>query len=226
MIDSVRASRDGHEFHEAWTARRALQLLLPSDDLHAIAVEGLSSPDNQRAAAASVEIADLTLYYGHFHTFETAKRVVILQFKYSIRDERVVFRMSDAKKTIQKFAAAYTDHKTRFGVEPVERKLEFTLVTNRPLYGAFESAVQAIARGQALKGEAEKQAKQFERACGFKATELRDFAKKISVTGLTRNLSDSKRDLSTTLVDWSAASDTIAGARLNKIKQLVRDKAG
>ena len=28
-IDSVRASREGHEFHEAWTARKALQLLLP-----------------------------------------------------------------------------------------------------------------------------------------------------------------------------------------------------
>jgi len=50
-INSVRASREGHEFHEAWTARKALQLLLPADNLVGIAVEGLSPVD--QAAAAS-----------------------------------------------------------------------------------------------------------------------------------------------------------------------------
>jgi len=35
-IDKVRASRDGHEFHEAWTARKATQLLWPDTDLTAM----------------------------------------------------------------------------------------------------------------------------------------------------------------------------------------------
>src|SRR5437899_124749 len=113
-IDKVRASRDGHEFHEAWTARKALQLLLPTDNLVGIAVEGLSAEDNQRAARESVEIADLTLYYGQGTTFDIAERVVILQFKYSLRGQHAPFRMSDARKTIQKFAKAYSDHKERF----------------------------------------------------------------------------------------------------------------
>lgn len=46
-VDSVRASRDGHQFHEAWVARRALGLLLPRFDLYGIAVEGLSEEDEE-----------------------------------------------------------------------------------------------------------------------------------------------------------------------------------
>jgi hypothetical protein len=35
-VDSVRASKDGHQFHEAWVARRALGLLLLRFDLYGI----------------------------------------------------------------------------------------------------------------------------------------------------------------------------------------------
>ena len=83
-IDKVRASRDGHEYHEAWTARKAMQLLLPNDDLVGIAVEGLEPGDQARASSETVEVADLTLYYGEHSTFKGAARVDIIQFKYSI----------------------------------------------------------------------------------------------------------------------------------------------
>src|SRR5436305_1841493 len=106
-IDKVRASRDGHEFHEAWAARRALQLVMPSDGLVGIAVEGLAPADQPRASAETVEIADLVFYYGSLPTFEGARTVVVVQCKYSISSESVPFRASDAKKTIRKFAAAF-----------------------------------------------------------------------------------------------------------------------
>jgi hypothetical protein len=64
-VDTVRASRDGHQFHEAWVARHALGLLLPRLDLYGIAVEGLSEEDEEDAPAAAVEIADATFYYGN-----------------------------------------------------------------------------------------------------------------------------------------------------------------
>ena len=70
--DKVRASRDGHEYHEAWTARKALQLLLPIDNFIGIAVEGLSPADHSIAASESVEVADLVLYYGGNATFKGA----------------------------------------------------------------------------------------------------------------------------------------------------------
>jgi len=81
--DSVRASREGHEFHEAWTARKALQLLLPTDNLVGIAVEGLHPADQAAAASETVEIADIALYYCKSPTFKGADRVSIIQFKYS-----------------------------------------------------------------------------------------------------------------------------------------------
>jgi hypothetical protein len=46
-VDSVRASRDGHQFHEAWVARRALGLLL-----HAKWFYGASVGQVQRASFA------------------------------------------------------------------------------------------------------------------------------------------------------------------------------
>ena len=52
-VDSVRPSRDGHQFHEAWVARCALRLLLPRFDLRAIAVEGLSEEDLDAAIEAA-----------------------------------------------------------------------------------------------------------------------------------------------------------------------------
>ena len=100
-VDKVRASRDGHEFHEAWAARRALQLVMPSDELVGIAVEGLAPADQVRASVETVEIADLVFYYGRRPTFVGARSVVIIQVKYSKTLEGVPFRASDGKKTIR-----------------------------------------------------------------------------------------------------------------------------
>jgi len=60
-IDKVRASRDGHEYHEAWTARKALQLLLPSDNLVGIAVEGLQSDEQESAELVAHALIDSIL---------------------------------------------------------------------------------------------------------------------------------------------------------------------
>src|SRR6476659_6647535 len=115
-IDKVRASRDGHEFHEAWTARKALQLLLPTDRFVGIAVEGLSPVDQSLAVRESVEIADLTLFFGKRPSFSQSNKVIVVQFKYSIASATSPFRISDAKETIRKFAASFRDHIRRYGV--------------------------------------------------------------------------------------------------------------
>ena len=96
--DTVRASREGHRFHEAWTARKAMQLLLPINEIVGIAVEGLAEEDQRRAGAGTVEIADLTVYYGRDATFSGADRVEVLQFKYSPKRASEPFRASDAKE--------------------------------------------------------------------------------------------------------------------------------
>lgn len=63
-IDKVRASREGHTYHDTWIARVALELLVPPTTLSAIAVEGFSTEDAQIASAAASEIADLVRYRG------------------------------------------------------------------------------------------------------------------------------------------------------------------
>lgn len=118
-IDKVRASRDGHQYHEAWLARRALALLLPRDKLCGIAVEGLSVEDQKGASQATIEIADATFYYGPAPNFRDATHIEIAQFKYSIAKETTNFLALDAAKTLGKFAkseAAFlsnTDRRTR-----------------------------------------------------------------------------------------------------------------
>ncbi len=226
-ISRTRASRDGHEFHEAWAARKALQLLFPPDDLVGIGVEGLAPEDEKTAAAASIEVADLVLFYGKRPSFDQARKVAVLQFKYSIRKKQKPVRVSDVKDTVEKFADSYLDHKRRHGATSVARKLSFELVTNRPIDDSLRDAVEKIAAGARPSNRAKVQFDQFKTASGLKGKDLAEFASKVQLVGLTGNLKDSKSDLSRTLADWSATSiDALALARLGKLRELVRDKAG
>lgn len=224
-VDKVRASRDGHEYHEIWTARRAMQLLLPNNPLRAIAVEGLSPRDQARATAKTIEIADLTLYYGHVD-FDRASRLTISQFKYSIANEAIGFRVSDAKETIGKFADSYRSHKRKHGAAAVTEKLDFELVTNRPLYEPFQRAIEALKSGAPTSGDVLRQSQQFANAAGLTGKALAEFAGKLTLSGLSGSLPGSKRSLAGLIIDWSGTDDLVASSRLGKIKDFVREKAG
>jgi hypothetical protein len=226
VIDTVRPSREGHEFHEAWTARKAMQLLLPKDELVGIAVEGLSEEDQSVASAGTVEVADLTVYYGKDANFADADRVETLQFKYSPKRADQLFRASHAKKTIEKFAASYRDYKENYGAAAVTEKLFFELITNRPIFPALRKAIDCIAEGRQMAGDPKAQAEQFIKAYGLTGRPLSEFASKCRMTGLAGTLRDTKTDLSKILVDWSATADAQARARLGDIRDMVRMKAG
>ena len=224
--DSTRASHDGHEFHKAWVARKAMQLLLPAGDLAGMAVEGLSPSDQENASSETVCVADLTLYYGEHPSFADSRRTEIVQFKYSVSHENVDFRMSHAKKTVKKFARAYADFENKHGAKEVREKLRFRLVTNRPVFPALTEAIRGLAERTRLTGEAKKQADRFKRASLLDDERLAEFAGKCDVAGLAGNLGDIKKDLSNILADWSATRDAVALARLGEMRQMVRDKAG
>jgi len=225
-VDKVRASRDGHEFHEAWAARKALQLVVPLDGLVGIAVEGLAPADQENVSAETVEIADLVLYYGKIPTFDQAESVVIVQFKYSKGLAAVPYRSSEIKKTIRKFAQAYRSHKKKHGTKEVEKKLSFELISNRPIHPGLTEAVENIASGLPLKGDAKKQARQFVSASGLDSKEVRRFAQKVAIIGRAGSLTQNKQALSRVIADWSVAQDAFARARLGAMRQLLRDKAG
>jgi hypothetical protein len=202
-----------------------MQLLLPSNPLKAIAVEGLSPRDQAKATAKTVEIADLTLYYGQ-PDFEDASRMTISQFKYSIANEDIAFRASDAKETIEKFADSYRTYKRKHGTAAVAEKLDFELVTNRPIYEPFQKAIETLKSGGSASGDVLRQSKQLANATGLTGKALAEFAEKLTLSGLSGSLPASKRSLAGLIVDWSATDDLVASSRLGKIKDFVREKAG
>lgn len=225
-IDKTRASRDGHEFHEAWTARKAMQLFWPHSDLIGISVEGLAPDDQARASAAAVEVADVALYFGRVPSFAHGARKVVTQFKYSIADKDTAFRASNAKKTIAKFAATYKDYKRKYGAASVSERLSFSLITNQPISESLTAAIDAIAKGTSLAGDARTQGDQFIAAAGLTGKPLAEFAAKVSILGRSGGLRATKTDLENLLVDWSATADPLASERLGRIRDVVREKAG
>lgn len=225
-FDSVRASRDGHEFHEAWVARKCLGLLLPRDDLVGIAIEGFGEEDQKLVTAEANEIADAVLYFGRRATFSDARRIVVVQVKYSKAAELKPFRASDAKKTLGKFARTYRACKRDNGTQKARDKLRFELVTNRPIAAALVDALRGLAQGAPLEGEAKDQATQVIAACRLTGKDLAEFVARVEMIGLTGDLRSNKEELAITLADWSPARDHMAVIRLNNIREMARDKAG
>jgi len=224
-MDSVRASRDGHEFHEAWVARKCLGLVLPKDKFIGVAIEGFSPIDQKGAADAGNEIADAVLYFGSAASFEQAHQIVVVQVKYSKASEDKAFRAADAKKTIDKFAKTYRSHKTKYGTAQARDKLRFELVTNRPILSELDNAIAGIIAGTVLTGTAKEQADQVKAACKLKGKDLVEFVSRLHFTGLRGDLRESKHRLAVVLADWAAARDPQARVRLNSIRELARDKA-
>lgn len=224
-FDSVRASRDGHEYHEAWVARKCLGLLLPKDDLVGVAIEGFSADDQGRVTREANEIADAVLYYGKRASLEQADRIVVVQVKYSKASEFTPFRAADAKKTLNKFARTYRLDKRRYGTALAREKLRFELVTNRPILSELTEALRGLQSGTTLRGTAKTQAEQVKTACGLDGKDLVEFVARLEFTGLTGDLREAKHQLAISLADWSPARDLRASVGLNALRQLARDKA-
>ncbi len=204
----------------------AMQLLAGKDGMIGIAVEGMEPGDEASAAQEAVDVADLTLYYGKSASFDAADAVSIVQFKYSPIRQDVEFRASDAKKTVTKFAIAYSKSIEKYGASEVESKLRFELVTNRPIFKALVEAIEGLANGVRLSEEVEEQARQLKVATGLGGQVLASFMRKLVIVGSSDSLTTTKSDLAMRLVDWTAGSDLRAKALLGSMRQMVRDKAG
>ena len=226
-IDKVRASKDGHQFHEAWVARCSLALLLSRNGLFAIAVEGLAKADEEDVSDATVEIADATFYFGDGASFETCARLEIAQFKYSIAAQDKALRVADARKTLAKFAATEVDFTAKYGAASVSAKLTYSLNTNRPISSGMVEAFLAASTGQAPASEDGKaQLDQLRAAVPLAGAQLGSFSSRIMLIGRMESLRTIERGNARTLADWSASDDVLASARLGDLRQVVRDKAG
>jgi hypothetical protein len=128
-IDPIGASKDGHQFHEAWLARRSLGLIFSRDGLCGITVEGLSKDIEEGAPTEAIEIADATFFHGKQPTFAKATRINVTQFKYSVARDQVPMRFYDVKKTVVKFSTAEAAFIKKHGAAPTRNKFRYTLAS-------------------------------------------------------------------------------------------------
>lgn len=225
-IDTVRASRAGHTFHERWAARRALQLVFASDDLFAIAVEGISSTETASPGARAEEVADLVLYYGRGDNFQTCERIETIQFKYKLREEAVT--AAYLKKTIEKFSDTILGYEKEFSAADVDKKASFIFVTNSEFTESLWNAIKSLIDGTTPSDPgAAIQARNLKKWCAKRGLSdaSRLFSRIIFRAG-EKSLTGQDNALRRTLTDWSAGADSEARLRLHGLQDLVLKKAG
>jgi len=225
-IDTVRASRAGHTFHERWAARRALQLVFPNDDLFAIAVEGISSTEPARPGARAQEVADLVLYYGRGDNFQTCERLETVQFKYKLREETVTAVY--LKKTIEKFSDTILGYEKDASAEDVDKKLSFVFVTNSEfnenLWDAIASLIEGTTPADPGAATQARNLKKWCSQCGL--TDASRLFSRMDFRAGEKSLAGQENALRRTLTDWSAGADSEARLRLHGLQDLVLKKAG
>ena len=213
-VDSVRASRAGHTFHERWAARKALQLVFPDDCLFAIAVEGISSTETASPGAKAEEVADLVLYYGGGDNFRTCDRLETVQFKYKLRAEAVTAVY--LRKTIEKFSDTILGYDKEFPTTKVDKKLSFIFVTNSDFTETLWQAIFSLVNGSKPKSAgASTQAKNLRQWCANRGlSDVSRLFSRIVFRAGEKSLAGQENLLKRTLTDWSPGSDTEARLRL------------
>lgn len=141
--DTLRASRDGDQFHYRWAARQTLQLLEPGTDLVLITIEGVAADGTE--GSAGVQVVDMAEYRGGSKITD-ATSVVYRQLKHSTERPGEDQTASDLKKTIAGFAKIFRD--IRRGYPDAIHKVEFELVSNRPVSSSVLRAIDVIASGE------------------------------------------------------------------------------
>ena len=174
VVNSVRPSRDGDQFHYLWAARRCLLLLSPQSDLVGVGIEGPSRDEvpPESATLAGEGLIDIAEYYG-YEQVNHARLVRYVQLKHSSLRAAEPWTASGLEKTLTGFSARYKDLLRSFNGEDLAGRLEFCIVTNRPISSAFTEAVVDAAKDTAPRhpNELEK----LERFTGLKGASLSSF---------------------------------------------------
>lgn len=224
-IDKVLASKAGHAFHEAWAARSALELLIPSTKLVAITLEGFDIVDEGELDASAVEIADMVRYFGS-SSVANASRTEVVQFKYSIAKATTPARASDLAKTLKKFANADVQLRSTHGNAHVERVVYYEFATNRPIHPNLATAISGMVEGGGALPDVIKQQSQIAEALADYPHPHERLLRRLILKGGGGSLDEVDQSVGRTLASWSEASDPEAEKRLLKLRNLVRTKAG
>ncbi|WP_296493832.1 hypothetical protein [Phenylobacterium sp.] len=142
---SVRASRDGDQFHYHWAARRCLELLPGGSDLVAVTIEGPSAAEGAGIEAGG-EIIDVGFYYGA-EDRRTARLVDYTQLKHSTVRVNDPWTGSGLKGTLEGFAKRYLDLVSELSEADVAARFRFHFTTNRPIEATVAATLVDLATG-------------------------------------------------------------------------------
>jgi hypothetical protein len=221
----ARASREGHEYHVAWAAKVALKLINPNTTLTGVAIEGFFVEDAANLSDEAMDIADLVQYHSG-NSVSNAKKLEVLQFKYSPTQSEKDLTASDLKKTLSKFAKSQTDIAQEIGYEAAEEKTVFQFVSNRPIGENLDKAIRALRYKKQAFGHIKTQVDTLNSAIGFAGKELDSFLDRLSIIGKNTSREGLTGDTHRILSRLSGVSDFTARARLLEIQNLLRQKAG
>ena len=221
FISSVRASRDGDQFHYLWAARRCLRLLSPSSDLVAVTIEGASPLENPAGAAveAGEEAIDVGEYYGS-RDLKDARLVEYIQLKHSTLRAAEHWTPSGLATTLKKFAERYTELRQHFGTDTSPNRFRFRFVSNRPINTALLATVEDARNG--APGRHPKVLGRLQQVTGLVASTFSEFCKVLWLDGDHEGYWDQRNILFQDLSDYLADADVDAPTQL---KELVTRKA-
>jgi len=217
----ARFSNDGDDFHELWTARRALRLLDPTTDLVGVSVEGVSEHEvDGKELAAGLLVVDTAEYYGS-QDIRQARQVVYCQLKHSTRDRETPWPVSGLADTLKGFAASFREKVSELGKPEVLGKIRFQFVTNRPISPNVLAAFEALRLGtppKALDKAVQAAREALLTKAGLSVAEFQDFA------GLVQFLAEqpNRRNL-TNLLALDARRVSLDSDATMRMKALVQD---
>jgi hypothetical protein len=147
--DTLRASRDGDQFHYYWAARRCLRLLLPSAALVGVNIEGPSRHEGQSgdSADAGHQVIDIAEYYGS-ERLQEAELVVYLQLKHSTERSDKSWTASELKRTLAGFGKKFS--KVAADDASLLNKLRFRFVSNRTANSSVLESLEDLAKGNQI----------------------------------------------------------------------------
>jgi hypothetical protein len=219
------ASREGHEYHVAWAAKVALQLIHPNSALTTISIEGFNVENAKHLSDEAMDIADLVQYYGG-KTLASAIKLEVLQFKYSPTRPEEDLTASYLKKTLTKFVAAQNDIENEIGYQSCEEKTEFQFISNRPVGDNLQRALTALRNGGDVTGHVETQLATLQDAIGLKGEKLNSFLDRFSIIGKNTTRHGISGETYRILSHLSGSLDPITRLRFLEIENILRQKAG
>lgn len=221
----ARGSNAGDVFHELWTVREALRLLLTEDDLRSIEVEGVrstSSSDNEW------EGVDCALFFGG-EDLKSAARIELQQLKYSSAHPTTNWTVSrissnDSRpkghgSVIRKIADAYKQAKLARPDLDAEN-LRVSLITNQPiskeLLALIEGARSSVPQFRGVWSTGKPKLHRLVEASGLSSVEFMEFAKSFEIGSKSGSRFGLEEEVLGEIAKWADTEFSEIALRLRK----------